>query len=69
VRNVYQLFVDFFAGLLKESEVELRAPPEEVARALLYGTRGLRDVARSADEYRSMIRQHVALLCNGAIKA
>lgn len=67
VRTVYQLFVDFFARLLKESGAELRAPPEEIACAMLYGARGLRDVARTVDEYRAMIRLHVMMLCGGAI--
>lgn len=67
VRSVYQLFVDFFARLLKESGATLRAPPEEIACTMLYGARGLRDVAMTVDEYRAMIRLHVMMLCGGAV--
>ena len=68
VRDVYQLFVDFFADLLAGSGSELSAPPEDIARALLYGSRGLRAVATSTEEYRAMIRLHVAMLCGGAFR-
>lgn len=68
VRDVYQLFVDFFAGLLAQSGESLHAKPEEIARALIYGARGLRDLAGSEESYRAMIRLHVALLCGGAIQ-
>jgi hypothetical protein len=36
---------------------------------MLYGARGLRDVARTVDEYRAMIHLHVMMLCGGAISS
>jgi hypothetical protein len=68
VRDVYQFFVAFFTSLLNDSGIKLKAPSEDVARALIYGARGLRDVAGNTEEYRAMIRQHVAFLCHGAIR-
>jgi hypothetical protein len=69
VREIYTMFVDFFADIVSESEVTSSIPAREIANVLLYGARGLRNVATSADEFRDMIKLHTVLLCASLHKA
>ena len=68
VREIYAMFVDFFSKILVEGGVIGPAPAVEIARVMLYGARGLRNVAQSTDEFRDMIRLHTALLCGSLNK-
>jgi len=65
VRDVYEKFENFFADIIQEYQPDLSESPHKIARVLLYGARGLGDVAKSADAFSDMIRLHVALLCRG----
>jgi AcrR family transcriptional regulator len=69
VREIYTMFVDFFADIVSESPVTSTISAREIANVLLYGARGLRNVATSADEYRDMIKLHTVLLCASLHKA
>lgn len=69
VREIYTMFVDFFADIVSDSETTSTIPAREVANVLLYGARGLRNVATSADEFRDMIKLHTVLLCASLHKA
>jgi AcrR family transcriptional regulator len=69
VREIYTMFVDFFADIVSESQVTSTISAREIANVLLYGARGLRNVATSADEYRDMIKLHTVLLCASLHKA
>lgn len=65
VREIYAMFVDFFAGLITQEKINHAASAQKIADVLLYGARGMRNVATSEDEYRQMIRLHTALICDG----
>jgi AcrR family transcriptional regulator len=65
VRDIYAMFEQFFASIIA-AEVPAPAIPAEVAaRVLLYGARGLREVAASPQEYTALIQAHVGLICAG----
>lgn len=68
VREIYAMFVDFFAGIIAQEEIDHSASAQKIAEVLLYGARGLRNVATSANEFRQMIQLHTALICNGLTK-
>jgi len=68
VREIYAMFVDFFSIILVKGGVIGPAPAVEIARVMLYGARGLRNVAQSSGEFGRMIRLHTALLCGSLIK-
>jgi AcrR family transcriptional regulator len=63
VREIYAIFVRFFAELIEAGVANLPAPPADIARALLFALRGLRDVAESQEDYSRMIDLHISLLC------
>lgn len=65
VREIYTLFVDFFADIISQAGIVEPSPAKQVATVLLYGARGLRNVATSADEFRELIHLHVSLVCDG----
>jgi AcrR family transcriptional regulator len=67
VRDIYAMFEKFFAAIIAEEVAVPAIPPDQAARLLLYGTRGLRDVADSPESYGALIEAHVALICSGII--
>lgn len=69
VRKIYAMFVDFFADIVSQEEIEYSTPAHEIAEVLLYGARGLRNVATTADEFRQMIRLHTVLICGSLTTA
>jgi AcrR family transcriptional regulator len=62
VREIYAKFEAFFAAIITECGGHPSAAPEKIARVLLYGARGYREVAASTDEFRDLIRTHVAMM-------
>jgi AcrR family transcriptional regulator len=69
VRAIYAMFESFFSALIAEEMPAPAVQPDEAARVLLYGARGLRDVAGSAEGYARLIETHVALVCSGLVHA
>ena len=67
VRDIYAMFVDFFAEVIDGGGPSPLAPSSQVARGLLFGLRGLREVAQSADDYSDMIGLHISLVCTGGL--
>jgi len=67
VRNIYAMFVDFFAEVIDASVTNPPAPSDQIARGLLFGLRGLREVAQSADDFSQMIRLHIRLIWAGGL--
>jgi AcrR family transcriptional regulator len=67
VRDIYTMFEDYLAALIADDLPVTDWPTSDAARVLLYGARGLRKVAASADDYRTLIRLHVALLVRGML--
>ena len=65
VREIYAMFEQFFTSIIADEVAAPAVSPEMAARVLLYGARGLREVARSADEYTGLIIAHVAMVCAG----
>lgn len=65
VREIYAMFEQFFAAIIAEEVAVPAIPFEETARVLLYGARGLREVADSPEGYGALIETHVALICGG----
>jgi AcrR family transcriptional regulator len=65
VRDIYAMFEQFFVSIIAEEAPAPAIPAEAVARVLLYGARGLREVASSPDDYAALIEAHVALICAG----
>lgn len=63
VRAIYALFEAFFASVIAEERPVSALPPEQTARLLLYGCRGLRDIADSSEHYAALIEANVALIC------
>lgn len=66
VRDIYTSFEVFFAEVIAESGGHPSAPSRQIARVLLYGARGFREVATSTEEFRALISCHVALLSERA---
>lgn len=64
VREIYAMFVRFFADIIAEHGRNRTSSAEQVAKVLLFGLRGLREVAESHDDYAQMIRLHVSLVCD-----
>ena len=62
VREIYARFEAFFAGVIAGCGGHPSAGPEQIARVLLYGARGYREVAASTEEFRALIRTHVAMI-------
>ena len=62
VREIYARFEAFFAEVIAECGGHPSAAPDQIARVLLYGARGYREVAGSAEEFRTLVRTHVAML-------
>jgi AcrR family transcriptional regulator len=67
VRAIYAMCEEFFAGLIADEMPAPAIPADEAARVLLYGARGLRDVADSGEGYRLLIEAHVGLVCSGLV--
>lgn len=67
VRQIYAMFEQFFAGIIADEVPAPAIPPDTAARAMLYGARGLREVATSQEEYATLIEAHVGLICTGII--
>lgn len=65
VREIYAMFEQFLADIIAEEVPAPAIPPDMAARVLLYGSRGLREVAGSAEEYAGLIETHVAMICAG----
>jgi len=68
VREIYTMFQDFFAKIIARANVAYPASPERIATVMLYGARGLRNVALCEAEYRELIRLQVALLCKSGLQ-
>jgi AcrR family transcriptional regulator len=69
VREIYSMFEAFFAETIAEAAPALMVPAATAARVLLYGARGLREVADSPAAYTALIEAHVALICDGIYAA
>jgi AcrR family transcriptional regulator len=69
VREIYAMFEQFFTAIIAEEVSVPAIAPTEAARVLLYGARGLREVAGSPQEYTTLIGSHVALICAGITSA
>ena len=65
VREIYAMFEQFFAAIIAAEVAAPAIPPDQAARVLLYGARGLREVADSPESYGALIEAHVALICGG----
>ncbi|MFP5077877.1 TetR/AcrR family transcriptional regulator [Rhizobium sp. YIM 134829] len=60
VRQAYAHFQALLVEILGDTDATaLSSPPDEIARSLTYGMRGLRETARDVDEMRRLIRLHV----------
>lgn len=68
VREIYAMFETFFADILVAENASIAGPPERVARLLVFGLRGLREVARSADDFRELIRLNIAMVCRSLLR-
>lgn len=62
VREIYARFEAFFTEVIAECGGHPSAAPEQIARVLLYGARGYREVAVSTEEFRILVRTHIAML-------
>jgi len=69
VREIYAMFEAFFAEIITRSAPAPLIPAGTAARALLYGARGLREVADTPGSYTALIEAHVALICDGVYGA
>lgn len=65
VREIYAMFEQFFASIIADEVAAPAISPDMAARVLLYGARGLREVADSPEEYAGLIAAHVAMVCAG----
>lgn len=65
VREIYAMFEAFFAEIITGSAPAPLIPAGTAARALLYGVRGLREVADTPASYTALIEAHVALISDG----
>ena len=61
VREMYTALEGFFAELLRDAVVasRLETTPEELARLLIFGLRGLKDIAKDGADMRRMIALQV----------
>ena len=69
VHEIYTMFVGFFAEVINDAQTSLRVPADQIARVLLFGLRGLREVAVSREDFAQMIRLHIALVCDAGLGA
>lgn len=65
VREIYAMFEQFFASIIADEVPAPAIPTKAVARVLLYGARGLREIAGSPEDYGALIEAHVAMICAG----
>jgi len=69
VREIYAMFEAFFAEIIATAAPASTISAETAARALLYGARGLREVADCPATYTALIEAHVTLFCDGIYPA
>jgi AcrR family transcriptional regulator len=64
VRAMYKRLEDFLAELIRPGLAgsKLKAEPEELARILIFGMRGFKDIVRDADHMRGLIALQVEVV-------
>jgi AcrR family transcriptional regulator len=67
VGEIYTMFVGFFAEVINEARTRISMPADQIARVLLFGLRGLREVAKSEEDFAQMIRLHIALVSDAGL--